>query len=364
MTTEEPFKPLQAPLTDIDLKKPRAYPDQNILSRLAFGELPVLQKLIDDLGIKLCLSYTHFDEISQIEILEKQELIYQYILKNEIYYLEQHIGTENAGIAVINESNLTAFIKKPSNDPIIDSSVALMQQFAHKSFGGQKSKTHIEIVEEIKNNLTHTLNTEAKQIFDDFISELQKHSFFSNTDSKVSDEIWNVLSMKKSELSKITQPNVIKNIWELVKNDVQKTDPNMTLEQFIGLSFDPNYTLQNKISILMYWLNIIGYWSDKKLDKENKYTASSRDVQHATHASFTGLVISQDDRFCKKLAACFEYLNIKTQILQRLDIHSTIEKYELIWPLDSFSSKNSLRNNYDFSDAIKNPYAKSSKPKS
>lgn len=314
-----------------------AYPDQNILSRLAFGELPNLQNYIDNQSIKLCLSFTHSEEINQIQIPGKREQVCQYILDKQLYCFEQHMGKETASLYKMNGSALAVFLEKAESDPAIDRVVDLQMQFLHKQFGGQKDKTPIEIVEEQKQSFADDLFQPMREnlgsVFDELIAEIQKHSALQNNDFKASDEVWKQLTIKKSSISQITPPNVILQIWDLLKNDIWITAPNMTLEQFIGLTSDNIVTLDGQVTVVMCWLNLIGYWPDQKITDENKFRASFRDMLHASHALYTGLIISQDNRFCKKLLACFEYLKLDIVILQRNEIHSKEDNYEVIWPL-------------------------------
>ncbi len=314
-----------------------AYPDQNILSRLAFGELPSLQSIVDNQRIKLCLSFTHSEEINQIQVPEKKEQVCQYILNQQLYCFEQHIGKGTASLYKMNGSTLAAFLEKPESDPALDRACNLQMQFLHKQFGGQKDKTPIEIVEEHKqsfsDDLFHPMKEKLDSAFDGLLTEMHKHPVLNDKRFKASDEVWKQLTAKKLSISQISPPNVIPKIWDLIKDDIWKTAPNMTLELFIGISSDTINSLEGKVTAVLCWLNLIGYWSDQKLADDKKFLASFRDILHASNALYTGLVISQDNRFCKKLAVCFEYLNLDIVILQRIEIHSDEENYEVVWPL-------------------------------
>lgn len=63
------------------------------------------------------------------------------------------------------------------------------------------------------------------------------------------------------------------------------------------------------------FLNTAGYFPDSDIHKEKRFVASMSDNNHASMASHCDYFLSRDERFIKKIIAVFEYLEIKTKVI-------------------------------------------------
>ena len=122
--------------------------------------------------------------------------------------------------------------------------------------------------------------------------------------------------MSAQQLNNIVAPNIIESIFEKIK------EKNSEFMQFNSVQDYFDWDLYNvkeddifgKINVLFNFLNIVGFWPDKKLEKEKNFRAAMCDSQHAGYAAFTNEVFTRDERFAKRMNAVYEYLNIGTSI--------------------------------------------------
>ncbi|MNC47007.1 hypothetical protein D3C75_960470 [compost metagenome] len=63
-------------------------------------------------------------------------------------------------------------------------------------------------------------------------------------------------------------------------------------------------------------LNVIGYYPDFKMKHDRRFTAAMSDAGHAAIASFSDFLFSRDAAFIHKTRAAYEYLNVKTQVIE------------------------------------------------
>lgn len=75
------------------------------------------------------------------------------------------------------------------------------------------------------------------------------------------------------------------------------------------------YSIPDKVRSMMLILNLIGYKSDKKLSRADKFLSSHTDLAHAAYGSLCDAIISNDVKFRNRLASVFDYLDVPTQIL-------------------------------------------------
>lgn len=122
------------------------------------------------------------------------------------------------------------------------------------------------------------------------------------------------------QLNNIEPPNVIEQIWSIYKTLDGYRDNNFSIEQFLGLSKNPIYNrgmyLHEKVTSVYNVLNVIGYYPDSKMKYDRRFTAAMSDAGHAAIASFSDLLFSRDAAFIHKTRAAYEYLNVKTQVIE------------------------------------------------
>ncbi|WP_241663519.1 MULTISPECIES: hypothetical protein [Pseudomonas] len=69
-----------------------------------------------------------------------------------------------------------------------------------------------------------------------------------------------------------------------------------------------------KVTAIYNLLNIIGYKSDSKLNREHRHVAAISDAAHAAIASEAHCLLSADEVFVDKVLAIYEYLEVATEV--------------------------------------------------
>jgi hypothetical protein len=75
----------------------------------------------------------------------------------------------------------------------------------------------------------------------------------------------------------------------------------------------PNFL---RIAALNSWLNSVGYNPDTRLSSRGKVANSRNDAEHMGNAAFCQLLLTEDRRLAKRATAIYQYLRIKTQVVQ------------------------------------------------
>ena len=113
-------------------------------------------------------------------------------------------------------------------------------------------------------------------------------------------------------LKKIEGFNALNRIFEYL--DEVKPENLPQLRELYSIIFDKDERIFKRISIIYDFLNLIGYYPDESLNKENKFLRSGLDRSHATLGCFCDIFVTHDKRFIKKLKVIYEHFNIATKI--------------------------------------------------
>ena len=125
--------------------------------------------------------------------------------------------------------------------------------------------------------------------------------------------------MSPKYLKNIMGPKILKKIWEfIVKKDATLIN-NCSIEEFYGNdknTINPALELFSfqRVEIIYYILNAIGYFPDTEMDEDKGFARAYSDARHATMASFTNVLFSNDKSFYKKCEGIYEYLNVPIKI--------------------------------------------------
>ena len=122
-----------------------------------------------------------------------------------------------------------------------------------------------------------------------------------------------------TQLNNIEPPRVIAQIWDILSSSKNFPSEDLTFDTLFGensalVQALPQPTKFNRVNGLYGLLNAIGYYSDPKLTRKNKFIASLGDHQHAGYGSFASEVLSRDRRFVRKAVAVYEHLGIPTVV--------------------------------------------------
>lgn len=124
------------------------------------------------------------------------------------------------------------------------------------------------------------------------------------------------LSINIDNLKKIKGEGALIKIYELIK---EKNPDLPTLECFFQLETnfidDRELYIFEKVKAIYTMLNLIGYYPDEKLNKENKMLRSLRDLLHSSYACFFEYFFTNDNRQIQKTLVAYNYLGIMTQVL-------------------------------------------------
>ena len=123
-----------------------------------------------------------------------------------------------------------------------------------------------------------------------------------------------------AQLNNIKPPNVIEKIWEAHKEVDGYREHAFSLEQFYGISLSSVYEREmlffEKVLAIYNVLNVLGYYPDSKMKNERRFIAAMSDAAHASMGSFADYVFSRDLAFVKKSRACYEFLKLKSQVVE------------------------------------------------
>ncbi|WDL84048.1 hypothetical protein IU367_07680 [Aeromonas bestiarum] len=130
----------------------------------------------------------------------------------------------------------------------------------------------------------------------------------------------NHMNVGPVQLNNIQPPNVIEKIWSIYKSLDGYKESVFSIEQFLGISINPIYNremfLHEKVTAIYNILNVIGYHPDSKMKHDRRFTAAMSDAEHAAIASFSDYIFSRDAAFIHKTRAAYEYLKVKTQVIE------------------------------------------------
>lgn len=324
-------------------KKVRCYLDQNVIDFLIKGNINSIQDLINkNQNSEIIYSYVTFREFARIDnesnralylnFLKINEAIYFHIDKNEIVHFEDADPFEQFNLFYNNSNNY--------ND-LEDSVISMV----HKILGGKKDTSFDEVGTSFNNSfgqLIEDLNAAINSLEDhpdidknslkeqlqsakSNLSEMNDKSMKQLTNSIYNTENplheWRKLcGIKVDQLNAITPPNVIDQIWNLLKDEIKRSNSKVTYNDLFGDGWyrhlsDQDIAMTMKVNGLYGLLNFMGYYPDKNIRDDRKFIPFINDQQHVGHAIYADYFITRDKRLKKKADAVYEHLKIKTKII-------------------------------------------------
>lgn len=143
-------------------------------------------------------------------------------------------------------------------------------------------------------------------------------SQFDKTTSENNFTTWDdAIGVGPLELKNIVPPNVVEKVWEMISPQLPKE---ATFEKMFGLAAQyegahvPKTNIE-RCNAIYHALNYFGYYRDSGMKKLRRVHASSSDMSHAGYASLCNILVSDDEDFCKKAMAVYEYLKIDTYVV-------------------------------------------------
>lgn len=156
------------------------------------------------------------------------------------------------------------------------------------------------------------------------ILELQLHDFQkgvrsmnenfkeANQDQSMSKAFRDEYCINVDNLKKIEGFNALNRIFTYL--DEVKPESFPYIRELYKDIFDEDKRIFNRIFMVYDFLNLIGYYPDESLNKENKFLRSNLDRSHATLGCFCDIFVTRDKRFIKKMKVIYEHFNIATKI--------------------------------------------------
>lgn len=152
----------------------------------------------------------------------------------------------------------------------------------------------------------------------------------ANKDGKLSERFRDEYNINKDKLEAIKGFDALARIITYI--DEAKPDHLPSISDIVKVAYDDSIRIYQKIFILYDFLNLVGYYPDKKLNKEKEHLSSCLDRHHASLGCFCDVFVTQDKKFTKKMKVIYEHFNIATKIydIEILDNGTTfIPQYDL-----------------------------------
>ena len=121
------------------------------------------------------------------------------------------------------------------------------------------------------------------------------------------------------QMKNIKGPKVLEQIWDRYRKFEAYKNTEQTIDDFYGISknvINPGqkfYKYQKVVPIYNI-LNFVGYYSDRRIHKEDRFRADQSDQSHASLGVFADNIFSIDEDFVYKTRAIYEYLEVSTNV--------------------------------------------------
>lgn len=211
-------------------------------------------------------------------------------------------------------------------------------ELVQKLYGGAPDKSFTEIATQSLTDLTDMLDSVLQEgrsdlseneyqimalQFEEFkrqmsVSSSVMGSLLDKTTSENNFTTWDdAVGVGPLELKNILPPKVVEKVWDMVS---PKISTETTFEKMFGLAAQDEGTHVPKTNIercnsIYHTLNYLGYYRDSGMKKLRRVNASSSDMSHVGNASLCDILVSDDEDFCKKAMAVYEFLKIDTYVV-------------------------------------------------
>jgi hypothetical protein len=317
----------------MEINKPLIYLDHNIYDSFTKNELQELKTSIHE-SFQVAYSDENLKEIARSP--EYSDSFLKVLSELNAYYME---------IVLDKNWNITDRMRFYNTSPQIAYNEQLkntrdfgsinFDQFLHKLLGGRDTSSYNEIIGEIQNSLDSMLDglDTYDNIFNFGVSHLRKdaHHTFEQLKAQIDETIPNDIKFNATNalrqeagtgpvvLNNIQGSGTLQRILEGVKSlpemaNVLKVLLGLDKEEALKL-INPSRSLCQTICGLYTFLEILGYWSDRRLKHEHRFSAFLSDQYHAANAIFTKAILTRDRQLAMKAGAIYEYLGIGTKVV-------------------------------------------------
>ena len=318
------------------------YLDHNVLDKITKEQLDTIFKRLSPSKITPVYSDENLQEIAKAKGYENK-LLSRLKAIGAVYLRLENVNSRYTGkAAFIDIDPFEAYSQYMGNKMGMPDLGYGLTDMLHKFYGGLSDKTSSEVLtlgisellEELDNsaaelqydeNLSRAhriLAQEAVAQVRNVLPKMYEHmgkTLDGNTaKSTIIEQVDKSLAGGPKNLNNIKAPNVVRQIWELLKT--RFPDKALTLDMFFGLTPDlygpadkRELSLVEKVNALYHQLNFLGYHRDAKMQDRNRFNASFSDRTHAGCAVFCHYIMSMDKRLIMKTAAAYERLDVFTK---------------------------------------------------
>lgn len=251
-------------------------------------------------------------------------------------YDSEYIWIEN-GLAYFKEADafeqleeyLNNIKKYPGSKEMFDLALKLHGGNEEVSFDdlvSNQKKAFSDLLNSTLDNLDEGEQQQIKPLIDliinqvgsvfDLMKDTLKDHFTDNSVPNPRKGLEETTGLSSLQLNNISTPNILQTIFERIREKNADGDIFKSPEDYFDWSLYnvKEDDIYGKINVIFNFLNMVGYWPDKKIEKENKFRAAMSDSQHAGYAAYTNEIFTRDEGFAKRMNAVYEYLNIGTKI--------------------------------------------------
>lgn len=318
---------------------PLVYLDQNILSEISKGQLHALFDQICSGKMQLIYSHMHITETARRNNQDFQIGVIQALTAmNGAYIHERKLHFDKSPQIRLDECL--------ANPEVYDRISICLAQFTHKFFGGQQGKdfqflldaqqeAFADLMSELSKNIELLSESEKAEIqhllpileaFPNFSQQQfqeQSAKLSATLEDIPSPETFNgakefrgAMEIAPISMNNIRPPNIIQKIWDQVsasgKIPSQISSASDFLEKGVWAHIkDGEPTSEDKIGSLYSLLNLMGYFPDEDLHKDNGFRSAMGDQIYASYAAFAQVFITCDERMAKKRMQFMNYLACK-----------------------------------------------------
>lgn len=315
------------------------YLDHNILDALLKGRLSPHEPYFDCINNTIVYSNETLMEIRKSTGYEHKFLD---ILKNlKAYFLSVESNTFGHITGKWEIREVDPFVEFGSLNDALASTANLsfgLDEIIQKLYGGVSEKSFAEIaaqsvvdlkdmldasMQEARTELSENENQIVALNFEGLKRKMSTLSYemgepFDKSTSENNFTTWDdAIEVGPLELKNIAPPKVVEQVWKIISPKLPKE---ATLEKMFGLSaqyagaYAPKTNIE-RCNAIYHALNFFGYYRDSGMKKLRRVHASSADMSHAGYASLCNLLVSDDEDFCMKTMAAYEYLEIDTRVV-------------------------------------------------
>ena len=175
----------------------------------------------------------------------------------------------------------------------------------------ENAKSHLEAFIDLYRQRMQSLESQLHDFKKD-VRLVNEKFREANQDQSMSKAFRDAYCINVDNLKKIEGFNALNRIFSYL--DEVKPENLLQIKEIYKDIFDEDKRIFNRIFIIYDFLNLIGYYPDESLNKENKLLRSNLDRSHATLGCFCDILVTHDKRFIKKIKVIYEHFNIATKI--------------------------------------------------